>query len=77
MTSRKIRQYLTFNMQNSYTKVTISHKIIKQIWQSYSPVLLILSISVPNLVMIGRHLTSGLYPYFDISGVKSVSHAKV
>ena len=89
MTSPKIRQYLTFNMQNFYTKVTISHKIVAKnlkIWQSYSPVLLIFSISVPNLVTIGSHLMSFLdcvrrltckRPYFDISRVKRVSHAKV
>ena len=44
-------------MQNSYTAVNIAHKIvklIKKIWQSYSPVLLIFSISVPNVVTIGR-----------------------
>ena len=33
---------------------------ISKIWQSYSPVLFIFSISVPNLVTIGRHLTSFL-----------------
>ena len=38
---------------NSYTEVTISHKIVNKIWQSYSPVLLIFSISVTNLVTIG------------------------
>ena len=27
MTSQNIRQYLTFNIQNSYTEVTISYKI--------------------------------------------------
>ena len=29
MASQKIRQYLTFNMYNSYTTVNIAHKIIK------------------------------------------------
>ena len=35
-----------------------SSKEIFKIWQSYSPVLLIFSISVPNVVTIGRHLVS-------------------
>ena len=30
MTSQKIRQYLTFNMQNSYAEVYISHKIFNK-----------------------------------------------
>ena len=30
MTSQKIRQYLTFNIPNSYAKVTISHKIVNK-----------------------------------------------
>ena len=30
MTSQKIRQYLTFNMENSYTAVNIAHKIVKK-----------------------------------------------
>ena len=37
--------------------IKLSKKILK-IWQSYSPVLLILSISLPNVVTIGHHLTS-------------------
>ena len=57
MTLQTIRQYLTFNIENSYTQVTISHKIVKKIWQSYSSVVLIFSNSVRNLVTIGRHLT--------------------
>ena len=30
MTSQKIRQYLTFNMKNSYTAVNIAHKIVQK-----------------------------------------------
>ena len=55
-------------------------KKIFKLCQSYSPVLFIFSISVPQLVTIERHLASflrvrrltckSLYPYFDISGVK-------
>ena len=30
MTSQNIRQYLTFNMTNSYTAVNIAHKIVKK-----------------------------------------------
>ena len=63
MTSQKIRQYLTLTCKTPIPKLLIiiksSIKILK-IWQSYSPVLLIFSISVPNLVTIGRHLTSFL-----------------
>ena len=44
-----------------------------QKWQSYSPVLLIVAISVSNLVMIGRHLTtfvtSGPYAGINYEGV--------
>ena len=55
--SHKNTSIFDFNMQNPNA---ISHEIVNKIfkiWQSYSPVLLILSISVPNLVSIGRHLT--------------------
>ena len=30
MSSQKIRQYLTFNMSNSYTAVNIAHKIVNK-----------------------------------------------
>ena len=77
MTSQKIRQYLTLTCKTPIPKLLILIKLsikISKIWQSYSHVLLILSISVPNLVTIGRHVTSfldvkhvkGLYPYFGI-----------
>ena len=64
MTSQKIHQYLTLTCKTPIPKLLIlikwSIKNIKNMAQSYSPVLLIFSISVPNLVTIGRHLTSFL-----------------
>ena len=35
MTSQKIRQYLTFSMQNSYAAVNIAHKIVKKKSEKY------------------------------------------
>ena len=61
MTSQNIRQYLTLTCKTPIPKLLILIILsikIQKIWQSYSPVLLIFSISVPNLVTIGRHLTS-------------------
>ena len=63
MTSQKIRQYLTLTCKTPIPKLLFliksSTKIFK-IWYSCSLILLILSIIVPNLVTIGRHLTSFL-----------------
>ena len=63
MTSQKIRQYLTLTCKIPIPKLLIIIKLsiqILKIWQSYSPVLLIFSIGVPNLMTIGRHSTSFL-----------------
>ena len=63
MTSQKIRQYLTLTCKTPIPKLLsliISSTKIYKLWQSYSPVLLIFRISVPNLVTIGRYLTSFL-----------------
>ena len=48
----------------------------EKIWQSNSPVLLIFSISVPNLVTIGRHLTSFLTctPDTNMTYISDVMH---
>ena len=64
MTTQKIRQYLTLICKIPIP-ITISHKIVKENLKNIvvmQPllVLLIFSISVPNLVTIGRHLTSFL-----------------
>ena len=91
MTSLKIRQYLTFNMQTPIPKLLFlkkSSKKIKKYMAVIQPRPTHILYQCANLVTIGRHLTSfvmcakfnihvkGLYPYFDISGIKSVSHAK-
>ena len=58
MTSQKIRQYLTLTCKTPIPKLLsliISSKQILKLWQSYSPVLLIFPMSVPNLVTIGRY----------------------
>ena len=63
MTSQKIRQYLTLTCKTPILKLLILIKLsikILKLWQSYSPFLFIFSISVPNLVTIGGHLTSFL-----------------
>ena len=63
MTSQKIRQYLTLTCKTPIPKLQsliISSTEILKLWQSYSPVLLIFRISVPNLVTIGRYITSYL-----------------
>ena len=49
--------YIIYEHTQLIFLIKSSTKIYK-IWQSYSPVLLIFSISVPNVVTIGRHLTS-------------------
>ena len=63
-------------MLNSYTEVTISHKIVKQNLKKMAviqPVLLIFSISVPNLVTIARHLTS----FLTCATFKAYTHISV
>ena len=48
------------NMKKAYSHIAVFYFIQSstKIWQSYSRVLLIFSVSVPNVVTIGRHLTS-------------------
>ena len=62
MTSQKIRQYLNLTCKTHIPKLLflIKYANLKKKWQSYSPVLLVLYICVPNLVSIGCHLTSYL-----------------
>ena len=60
MSPKKVN-ILRLTCKTPIPKVTISHKIVNKIfkiWHSYSPVLVIFSISVPNFVTIRRHLTS-------------------
>ena len=62
MTSQKNTSIFDFNMQNSYAKITNSHKNQSKSkkYGSHTAQSLIFSISVPNLVTIGRHVTSFL-----------------
>ena len=63
MKSQKIRQYLTLTCRTPIPNLLFIIKSltnIVKIGQSYSPVLLIFPISVPNLVTIGHCLTSFL-----------------
>ena len=70
------------NMKKAYTHIAVcyfiqSSKKIKKIGQSYSPFLLIFSVSVPNVVMIGRHLTSFLtYATFILTCNNSMAYLK-
>ena len=79
MTSQKIRQYLTLTCKTPIPRLLILIKLsikIQKIWQSNSPVLLIFSISVPNLVTIGRHLTFNFWRVRCLTCNNSMAYLK-